>query len=76
VTTPREDEVVAITAAARARELRVENKPRTRITTKGKGQVTTRRSGLPPTGAEPGVTYSDVEVSVEIGSDPPDEAPR
>ena len=65
-----DDEVVSITAAARGRELRVENRPRTRIMTKGEGRVATRRTGLPPTGAEPGVAYPDVDVSVDIASDP------
>jgi len=39
----------------------------------GSGHVTTRRVGLPPTGAEPGVTYPEVEASVEIASSPPEE---
>lgn len=68
-----DDEVVSITAAARGRELRIENRPRTRITTKGEGRVARRRNGLPPTGAEPGVTCRDVDVSIDIASDP---APR
>ena len=72
-TRAEEDEVVGITASVRGRELRVENKPCTRITTRGSGHVTTRRVGLPPTGAEPGVTYPEVEASVEIASSSPEE---
>ncbi|HEX8109614.1 MAG TPA: hypothetical protein VF516_17910 [Kofleriaceae bacterium] len=64
------DEVVAIQASMRASELRIDRRPETRITTVGRGRVTTRRTGIPPTGAEPGVTYRDVDLSVEIVSRP------
>ena|ERR1700759_1505573 len=65
--------VVAIRASASARELRVDQRPQTRVTTIGRGRVDTRRCGIPPTGAEPGVTYRDVGLSVDITSGPPEE---
>jgi hypothetical protein len=67
-----DDDVVAIKASARARELRVDNKPRTDVSTRGRGRVITRREGLPARGADEGETYANVGVSVEIVSGIPD----
>ena len=69
------DEIVGIRASARIRELRVDRTASTQVETTGRGQVVTRRDGLPPTGAEEGVTYRDVAVSVAITSGAPDEDP-
>lgn len=71
--TRRSEVVVAIRASSRVRELRVEHGPPVRITTTGRGRVTTRRIGIPPTGAEPGMTYCDVELAVGIVSRPPED---
>jgi hypothetical protein len=66
------DDVVGIAASARVQELRVDEFEGS--TEQGEPRV--RRRGLPKNGAEPGVTYHDVEVSVEVrGGRPPREAP-
>lgn len=67
------DDIVEIAASARARELRVEHRPVTRTATTGRGHLIVRRRGVPPTGAEEGVPYRDVELSIELASDAPDD---
>lgn len=67
--TDDEDAVVTIAASVRARALRIDEKARTEITTRGRGRVVTHRRGLPPEGAVEGTTYSDVEASIEVASD-------
>ncbi|MGN6108265.1 MAG: hypothetical protein ACTHU0_24375 [Kofleriaceae bacterium] len=66
------DDIVEISGSARARELRVDRRPVTRIATTGRGHLIVRRHGVPQTGAEEGVPYRDVELSIEIASDAPD----
>lgn len=64
-----EDLVDALTieGSARAQELRVDEC--TASTEQGESNV--RRVGLPPTGAEPRVTYRNVQVSIEVKGGPP-----
>ena len=64
----REDEerlrrVVEISAALRADELRVDASRDAEVR---RGRWKSLRRGLPPEGAEEGVTYSDVEVGIRI----------
>ena len=56
-------DVLEITASVRARELRVDE---ARGIETSEGQTTTRRVGLPRTGAVPGVTYRNVRVAVTV----------
>lgn len=57
---------VSITASVRATELRARSPSRVRVTFRGKGRVVTRRVGLPPTGAVPGVTHRNVTITTTI----------
>lgn len=54
--------IVTIAASARAEELRVDEC--NAATSRGETEV--QRFGLPKTGAEPGVTYSNVRVAIEV----------
>ena len=66
------DDIVTISARAHADELRVdEADPSTR-----QGSTTIRRQGIPPGGAEHGVPYRDVDVSVEVQGRPRQAPPK
>src|SRR5690606_28079221 len=67
---------VTISASARAGELRSGVPMTTRVTFHGKGSIVTRRLGVPPTGAEPGVTYRAVDISTNIEARVPDQPAR
>lgn len=75
-TDPREDGVVEIEASAHVQELRLEREACTRTATTGDGRTTSRRDNLPEGGAEPGVTYTDVDVGVTIAGEIDVAAPR
>jgi hypothetical protein len=56
------NDIVTIEASARASELRVDEC----TTSAEQGESKVRRTGLPPAGAEPGITYRNVQVSIEV----------
>lgn len=60
-------EIAALSARARVAELRVDEA----ATHTNQGRSTVTRRGIPSSGAEPGVTYNDVEVGLEVdGAEP------
>jgi len=60
-------DIVGLSASVHGKELRVDEA----ICRTEQGDTKVHRVGLPPTGAEHGVTYKDITVTVEIAGQPP-----